>query len=131
MTASKSPGGSVFLVEDELMIRMMVGEMLKELGYTVVAEAGDLDEAVELARSVLFDVAILDVNVNGKAITPVARAIEARQLPYILATGYDIHGIPEEFRKRPALQKPFQMDALARIVKAAIGAAAASPPTPN
>ncbi len=131
MTPSKPLGGSVFLVEDELMIRMMVGEMLKDLGYTVVAEAGELDQAVELARSAHFDVAILDVNVNGQVITPVVREIEARQLPYILATGYDIHGIPEEFRNRPALQKPFQMDALAEIVKAAIGSAAASPSAPN
>jgi DNA-binding NtrC family response regulator len=125
MTALTPRRGSVFLVEDEVMIRMMVAEMLEELGYTIAAQAGELDEAMRLARSVRFDVAILDVNVNGKVVTPVARAIEKRQLPYIFATGYGTQGIPEEFRDRPTLQKPFQMDTLASMIETAIRTAAA------
>jgi lytic murein transglycosylase len=60
----------VFLVEDEVMIRMMVADMLEELGHSVAAEAGEISEAVKLAQSTEFDLAILDVNVNGKVITP-------------------------------------------------------------
>lgn len=75
---------SVLLVEDEVMIRMMVADMLEELGYTIVAEAGDIDEAQ--ARSVhRFDIAILDVNVNGKVITPVAEAVQVRGKPFVFA----------------------------------------------
>jgi CheY-like chemotaxis protein len=69
MTESRSAGGSVFLVEDEVMIRMMVAGMLEELGYRVAAEAGDIDEALRLARTAEFDLAILDVNVNGRVIS--------------------------------------------------------------
>ena len=47
MTATRPPGGSVFLVEDEVMIRMMVADMLEELGYSVAAEAGEIDEAMQ------------------------------------------------------------------------------------
>src|SRR3979490_2127583 len=87
MTASRPPGGSVFLVEDEVMIRMMVADMLDELGYSVAAEAGEIGEAIKLAQSTEFDIAILDVNVNGKVISPVAELIKARNLPFIFATG--------------------------------------------
>src|SRR3954463_7140188 len=108
MTASQLPGGSVFLVEDEVMIRMMVADMLEELGYSVAAEAGEINDAIRLAGSAEFDIAILDVNVNGKVISPVAEVIQARTRPFVFATGYAAQGLPEEFRDRPTLQKPFQ-----------------------
>ena len=103
MTPAKPPGGSVFLVEDEVMIRMMVADMLEELGYSIVAEAGEIDKAIKLARTASFDIAILDVNVNGKLISPVAEVIEARNRPFIFATGYGTDGLPPEYRDRPAL----------------------------
>src|SRR5258708_34554181 len=89
MTASRPPGGSVFLVEDEVMIRMMVADMLDELGYRVVAEAGEINEAIRLAQSPEIDLAILDVTVNGKAISPAAELITARNGPLISPTGYE------------------------------------------
>ena len=125
MTASRPPGGSIFLVEDETMIRMMVAEMLVDLGYRIAGEAGDVDEALRLVETVDFDIALLDVNVNGKVITPVARAIAGLNRPIVFATGYGTQGMPEEFRGRPALQKPFQMETLARMIEAALKSAAA------
>jgi DNA-binding response OmpR family regulator len=116
MTTTRSRGGSVFLVEDEVMIRMMVADMLEELGYSVAAEAGDINEAMKLAQSADFDLAILDVNVNGKMISPVADLIKVRQRPFIFATGYGSSGLPEEYRDRPALQKPFQIETLAKVI---------------
>ena len=125
MTATRPVGGSVFLVEDEVMIRMMVADMLEELGYRVAAEAGEINEAVKLAQTVDFDFAILDVNVNGKVISPVADLIKARGRPFIFATGYGSSGLPEEYRDRPALQKPFQLETLARMIDATLKDAAA------
>jgi CheY-like chemotaxis protein len=116
MTETRPAGGSVFLVEDEVMIRMMVADMLEELGFSVAAEAGEINEAIRLAQSAEFDFAILDVNVNGKVISPVADLISARNRPFIFATGYGSSGLPEEYRDRPALQKPFQIEALARVI---------------
>ena len=83
MLAIRPAGCSVFLVEDEVMIRMMVADMLEELGYSVAAEAGEIGEAVKLAQSTEFDLAILDVNVNGKVITPVAELIKSRNHPFV------------------------------------------------
>src|SRR5712675_2077919 len=125
MTASTPSGGSVFLVEDEVMIRMMVADMLDELGYTVVAEAGEIDEAMRLAQTTYFDLAILDVNVNGKVISPVADVIKAQNRPFIFATGYGSSGLPEEYRDRPALQKPFQLETLGKMIDTALRGAAA------
>ena len=116
MIATQLPGGSVFLVEDEVMIRMMVADMLEELGYSIAAEAGEISEAIRLVQSTEFDFAILDVNVNGKVISPVADLIKARNRPFIFATGYGSSGLPEEHRDRPALQKPFQIETLARVI---------------
>jgi CheY-like chemotaxis protein len=117
MGAAQTSGRSVFLVEDEVMIRMMVADMLEELGYSIAAEAGDINEAVKLAQSAEFDLAILDVNVNGKVISPVADLIAARNRPFIFATGYGSSGLPAEYRDRPALQKPFQIETLARMIE--------------
>jgi CheY-like chemotaxis protein len=107
-------------VEDEVMIRMMVADMLEELGHSVAAEAGEIGEAVKLAQSTEFDLAILDVNVNGKVITPVAELINARNRPFIFATGYGSSGLPPEYRDRPALQKPFQLETLAQVISSAM-----------
>ena len=120
MIATRPPRGSVFLVEDEVMIRMMVADMLKELGFTIAAEAGEIGEAMRLAETAFFDLAILDVNVNGKVISPVADLLKARNRPFIFATGYGFSGLPEEYRDRPALQKPFQLETLGRVIDATL-----------
>ena len=120
MTATQPQGGSVFLVEDEVMIRMMVADMLEELGYRVAAECGDIAEAIKLAQHAEFDIAILDVNVNGKVISPVAELIRVRNRPFIFATGYGSSGLPEEYRDRPALQKPFQLETLSKMIDSAL-----------
>ena len=125
MTATQPHRGSVFLVEDEVMIRMMVVDMLGELGYRVAAEAGEINEAIRLAQCSEYDFAILDVNVNGKVISPVAELIKARNRPFIFATGYGSAGLPEEYRDRPALQKPFQIETLAQMIDATLKNAAA------
>ncbi len=128
MPGRKMPMGqrhSVFLVEDEVMIRMMVSEMLEELGYEIAAEAGDIDEAVRLVQCTEFDIAILDVNVNGRVISPVAEAVQLRNRPFVFATGYGVQGLPEKFRDRPTLQKPFQMETLARMIESTLRGVAA------
>ena len=106
----------VFLVEDEVMIRMMVADMLDELGHRVVAEAGDVAAAVVMAETANFDLAILDVNVAGTTVSPVADVVRARGRPIIFATGYGPLGLPEQYRTYPTLQKPFPVEMLAAAI---------------
>jgi CheY-like chemotaxis protein len=113
----------VLVVEDEMMIRMLLQDMLAELGYTVAGEAGGIEEALALAKQGEFDVAILDVNLNGQAISPVVEVLVERGLPFVFATGYGQRGVPEPYRLTPTLQKPFQADALAQALEAAAGKA--------
>ena len=112
----------ILVVEDELMIRMLLEDMLGELGYTVAAEAGRIEEALEAAKSADFDVAILDVNLNGQPISPVADALVARGMPFVFATGYGERGLPEPYRDRPTLKKPFQMEGLKQMLESALDA---------
>ncbi len=116
-------GKRVLVVEDELMIRMLLEGMLEDLGHSVAAEAGTLDEAVALATQGEFDVALLDVNLNGQPITPVVEILVERGLPFVFASGYGQRGVPDAYRANPTLQKPFQVEALA----AALAAAATAP----
>jgi CheY-like chemotaxis protein len=120
MTAPAASRGSVLLVEDETMIRMLVADMLSDLGYVIAAEAGDIEQAIKLAQSAKFDLAILDVNVNGKIISPVAEAVALRNLPFVFATGYGAEGLPEKYRSYPALQKPFKMETLQQAIETAL-----------
>jgi CheY-like chemotaxis protein len=120
MTMPAASKGSVLLVEDETMIRMLVADMLADLGYDIAAEAGDVEQAMKLARSANYDLAILDVNVNGKLISPVAEVVAARKLPFVFATGYGAEGLPEQYRQHPALQKPFRLEALKQAIDAAL-----------
>ena len=118
--ASNSAASNRILdVEDELMIRMLLQDMLADLGHTLAGEAGRIDEAMALAKDVDFDVAILDVNLNGQPISPVVEILVARGLPFVFATGYGQRGVPEPYRNTPTLQKPFQVDALAQAIEAA------------
>ena len=101
------------------MIRMLLQDMLDDLGHTLAGEAGHLDEALALAKQADFDIAILDVNLNGQPISPVVEILVARGLPFVFATGYGQRGVPEQYRRIPTLQKPFQADALAVALAAA------------
>ena len=112
-------GKRVLVVEDELMIRMLLEGMLTDLGHTVVAQAGGIEEALALARQAEFDVALLDVNLNNEPITPVVEVLVQRGLPFVFASGYGQRGVPEAYRSSPTLQKPFQVDALAQALEAA------------
>jgi DNA-binding response OmpR family regulator len=111
VTAKQNLPNSVLVVEDEVMIRMMLTDMLEELGFDIAAETGDIDEAMSLVQAVDFDLAILDVNVNGKAISPVADSLEAQRCPFLFVTGYGSDAMPDRHKTRPYLQKPFQIDA--------------------
>jgi len=122
MATEAQPGTQakrILVVEDELMIRMLLEDMLDELGYTVAAEAAHMDEALEATKNADFDLAILDGNLNGEPVAPVADALVARGMPFVFTTGYG--EMPEPYRDRPTLKKPFQTDGLKQMLHSALG----------
>jgi CheY-like chemotaxis protein len=102
----------LLVVEDEYLIRMLLEDMLADLGYEVAAAVGTIAEASELAASGDFNAAILDVNLDGQEIYPVAEILAKRGLPFVFVTGYGERSLGEPYRDRPALQKPFQIEQL-------------------
>ena len=109
----------VLVVEDESLIAMLIEDTLEDMGCSVVAIAAGLEEAIALASDREFDVAILDVNLNGVQTFPLARLLMERNAPFIFSTGYGSSGIPEAFRKAPVIAKPFlQIDLKRALVSA-------------
>jgi CheY-like chemotaxis protein len=100
-------GLRVLVVEDEAAISLLLEDMLLDLGCDVVGPAARLGTALELAQGQALDVAILDVNVAGEPIYPVAAALVERKVPFIFSTGYGSAGIKDLYRDRPVMQKPF------------------------
>jgi len=106
----------ILLVEDEMLVAMLLEDMLSEAGHTIVGPLARVDQAVEAARQEAIDVAILDVNVGGDEVYPVAEVLASRDIPFAFATGYGAHGLREPWQERPTLQKPFHRSDLFRMV---------------
>jgi CheY-like chemotaxis protein len=115
-------GRRILVVEDEMMIAMLVEDMLGELGCVVVGPAHTLDEAMEFARvETNLGAAVLDVNLAGLPVFPVADALKAKGVPAIFSTGYGDAGLRDVDRGSQVLQKPFRAGDLARALTAALG----------
>jgi CheY-like chemotaxis protein len=97
---------SVFLVEDEALIGMMLADMIEQLGHRVVAEAANIQDGQTLAQTADYDLAVLDINIGGHRIDSVAEIVDRRGLPFFFVSGYGSGGRPEQFSDRPLLQKP-------------------------
>lgn len=103
---------SILLVEDETLIRMMLVQMVEELGHRVVAEAASVDDGRSRAEIEDYDLAILDINLQGFNVQPVAQAISRRGLPFFFLTGYGLRGVPDGFTGLPVLDKPCTAEVL-------------------
>lgn len=116
----------VLVVEDEFAVLLLVEDMLAELGCEIAGTASRLEEAVTLARTLDFDAAVLDVNLNGQPVSPVAEIVAERGVPIVFSTGYGRSGLEPRWRDRPVLQKPYRVEELAAALKDALGATAKS-----
>ena len=98
----------VLVVEDEMMIAMLIEDMLDEFGCKLVGPATNVPRALELIGKEKVDVAVLDLNLDGKDTYAIADALRQKNVPFIFATGYGSTGMRPEYGDRPVLQKPFQ-----------------------
>jgi CheY-like chemotaxis protein len=105
----------VLVVEDEILIAMLLSDMLAELGYDTVGPVADVDRALAAIDQGGFDLAILDVNLNGRHSSAVAEKLKAHQVPFVFATGYSLQA-PPDFETVPTLQKPFQLHDLRKAL---------------
>ena len=117
---SDRPRCRVLVVEDEAMIAMLVEDMILDFGSEVVGPVAQMNEALGLAREAELDAAILDINVGGAVVFPVAEVLRERGIPFIFATGYGSTGLPPRFLNSPTLPKPFSYDSLADALRVAL-----------
>ena len=107
---------AVLLIEDEVLIRMTLADMLEELGHRVIGEAGDIESASSFAMTAEYDLAILDLNLQGNYVDPVADRVGLRGKPFLFASGYGPEVLPSLLRRRPLLRKPVSVDELKRTI---------------
>jgi CheY-like chemotaxis protein len=113
-------GVRVFVVEDEFAVLMLMEDMLMELGCELVGTASRMADAIAGAENSGCDAAVLDVNINGQPIDPVAELLAARNVPMVFSTGYGRTGIDPRWREHPVLQKPYRVEELAAALTRAL-----------
>jgi CheY-like chemotaxis protein len=122
MIGQLEPPSRVLIVEDEALVAMLLEDMLIDAGYAVSGTASAIPQALEFVADAAadFDVAILDVNLRGSPIFPVAEALALAGKPFVFATGYGAGSLPEAWRDRPTLQKPFGAGDVERVLATAL-----------
>lgn len=114
-------GCSVLIVEDETIVSFLIEDMLGELGAAEVRHAAGVASALALVDERRPDAVVLDVNLGGEAVYPVAERLAARGIPFVFATGYGRQGLAPAWSDRPTLQKPFPLEALAAAMAEVLG----------
>jgi two-component system, response regulator PdtaR len=89
-------GLRVLVVEDELVIAMELESLLEGLGCVVLDSAPSVGRALCLLSDERPDAAVLDVNLQGERVTPVAEALQQQDVPFVLVTGYGIERLHDE-----------------------------------
>ena len=117
-------GVRVLLVEDETLVAMLLEDMIGDLGGTVVGAASRVSRALEIVNdpACSIDVGLLDVNLGGEDAFPIATALAERGVPFAFSTGYGNAGLPEHWRSRPTLQKPFTQEQVQSVLSRTLGA---------
>jgi len=109
-------GCRVMVVEDELAIAMLLEGALEDEQCTVVGPYGNVQEALAAARTEAVDLALLDVNLAGEMVFPVAEVLAERGVPFLVLSGYGETALPPERRHWPVCGKPFKLDDLVAVL---------------
>jgi len=99
----------VLVVEDEFLVATLIQDMLESAGYLVLGPIPRLAEALDAAGREAYDAAVLDVNLAGERVYPVAEVLSRRNVPFVFVTGYAGGALPDEYADRPRLCKPFKV----------------------
>lgn len=116
---------TILMVEDEMNLAMMLEDILEDAGFHVL-KAARLPNALEIvAQSSLdgegrIDAAILDINLAGVEVFPLADVLRERGVPFVFTSGYGSDGLPDDHRDSAVLQKPYGPDQIVSTVRALI-----------
>lgn len=102
----------ILIVEDESVIAQLLEEVLTDQGFNVVAIASTIEQAEALAGTLDLDAALLDINLGGQEVFPVARRLEKRGVPFAFTTGFGSMGLPPEWENHAVFCKPYDIQLL-------------------
>jgi len=108
-------GNRILVVEDEALVAMALCETLNDLGYKVIGPFSRISEAIVALRTNDVDAAVLDINLGGEMVYPLADVLAAARIPFAFVTGYGDEEIKHRYDRIPVLQKPIETDALKLI----------------
>jgi len=114
-------GLRVLVVEDEYLIALMICEILEKVGCVVVGPASSLESARKLSSRESIDGALLDINLNGEVVYPVADQLDRLNVPYVFVSGYGTVKLPDRFQDRPFITKPFLPHVLVQALESITG----------
>lgn len=114
--ATPLSGRRILIVEDEMLVSMVIEEALKDLGCNIVGPVATRTQALALAKAEPLDGALLDVNLGGEPVYPVADALSQRGIPFAFVTGYGQGAIADRYATAPTLVKPFKLSTVERIL---------------
>ncbi len=97
----------ILVVEDDFLVASLLAEILESVGWQVVGPVAHLATALDAAASEGIDAAVLDVDLGGQTVYPVAAVLDARRVPFVFVTGCNREALPPLFCGRPHLGKPF------------------------
>lgn len=109
----------VLIAEDEFLVGLQLEGDLRAAGCSIVGPFSTLETATRASRRQRFDLAILDINLNGDRVYPLADELSAREVPFIFLSGYLSADLPQRYRNRPHITKPHDPAALIREIRAA------------
>ncbi|MGE8257916.1 MAG: response regulator [Stenotrophomonas sp.] len=114
-------GVRVLVAEDEFAIAMFLVDYLELKGVHIVGPAGDLAALNRLFDEEPIDVALLDINLGGEQVYPLADRLAAAGIPFLLTSGYD-DNVPSRFADAPRCAKPYHIQALAQQLETLVHA---------
>ena len=110
----------VLIAEDEFLVGIQLEEDLRAAGCSIVGPFTTLEAATQASRRERFDLAVLDINLNGAAVYPLADELSARGIPFVFLSGYVATDLPERFRQSPQIVKPHDPAALIKELRTAV-----------
>jgi DNA-binding response OmpR family regulator len=117
-------GKRVLIVEDEMLVALLIEDFLVELGCSTLGPCASVAMAFDTIRTEAFDLAVLDVNLAGEKVYPVAELLEEQQIPFLFLSGYGEDAIPPGRKDWRVCAKPFKGEELAIMLSAALEAPA-------
>jgi two-component system, response regulator PdtaR len=110
----------ILVAEDEFLLAIQLEEELRDAGHDVIGPYTSVAKVMQAVQDETFDIAVLDVNLNGELIYPLADDLQARGIPFVLLSGYGAANLPERFRESPRVVKPHDSTMLFREIRRAL-----------